>query len=281
MYDNICKLLVEQFPTDFAAWLLGESVPLVELSPTELSLEPIRADSILLQSASTILHLEFQTRPDSSIPFRMLDYCLRIYRRFPHRPLRQIVIYLKPSQSPEVFRDTFELPNTRHRFEVIRLWEQSPSAFFSSPGLLPLAVLTDAPDRTTVLREVAGRIEQIENVDVQKNLTASTDILAGLLLEKAIVRQILRTELMQDSATYQAIIEEGRQKGRQEGRQEGAHFIVLQMLSLKLGDLPEELSARVKQLPTAEIPALGLALNEFESGDDLARWLAFRTADEG
>ncbi|MEL6161259.1 MAG: hypothetical protein AAFQ40_04370 [Cyanobacteria bacterium J06623_5] len=41
MYDNICKLLVEQFPTDFAAWLLGESVPLIELNPTELSLGPL------------------------------------------------------------------------------------------------------------------------------------------------------------------------------------------------------------------------------------------------
>ncbi|MEL6160705.1 MAG: hypothetical protein AAGJ95_10570 [Cyanobacteria bacterium J06554_11] len=139
MYDNICKLLVEQYPADFAAWLLGEPTPLIELSPTELSLEPIRADSLLLQSENTILHLEFQTRPDSNIPFRMLDYCLRIHRRYPNRRLRQIVIYLKPSQFSEVFRDIFELPRTRHEFDVIRLWEQPPSAFFASPRLLPLA----------------------------------------------------------------------------------------------------------------------------------------------
>jgi len=61
MFDNICKFLAENFSTDFATWLLGEPITLTELSPQELSLEPIRADAlILLQSAQNILHLEFQ-----------------------------------------------------------------------------------------------------------------------------------------------------------------------------------------------------------------------------
>ena len=75
MFDNVCKFLAETFPADFAQWLLGEPIPLGELSPSELSLEPIRADSlILLQSEGIILHVEFQTRPDPAIPFRLLDY---------------------------------------------------------------------------------------------------------------------------------------------------------------------------------------------------------------
>ncbi|MEM8810688.1 MAG: flagellar assembly protein H, partial [Cyanobacteria bacterium P01_G01_bin.38] len=42
MFDTVCKFLVETFPTDFATWLLGEPIALSELSPSELSLEPIR-----------------------------------------------------------------------------------------------------------------------------------------------------------------------------------------------------------------------------------------------
>ena len=62
MYDNICKYLAENFQADLATWLLGSPVELTELSPTELSNEPIRADSlILLQSENLILHIEFQT----------------------------------------------------------------------------------------------------------------------------------------------------------------------------------------------------------------------------
>ena len=62
MFDNICKFLAESFSTDFTTWLLGELIELTELSPSELSLEPIRADAlILLQSDQVVLHLEFQT----------------------------------------------------------------------------------------------------------------------------------------------------------------------------------------------------------------------------
>ena len=42
MFDNICKFLAENFSSDFATWLLGEPITLTELSPKELSLEPIR-----------------------------------------------------------------------------------------------------------------------------------------------------------------------------------------------------------------------------------------------
>ncbi|ELR98451.1 hypothetical protein GLO73106DRAFT_00022840 [Gloeocapsa sp. PCC 73106] len=30
MYDNICKVIAQQFPTDLAQWLLGQSVPFFE-----------------------------------------------------------------------------------------------------------------------------------------------------------------------------------------------------------------------------------------------------------
>jgi len=46
MFDNLCKFLVESFTSDFATWLLGEEIAFTELSPQELSLEPIRAGAI-------------------------------------------------------------------------------------------------------------------------------------------------------------------------------------------------------------------------------------------
>jgi predicted transposase/invertase (TIGR01784 family) len=86
MFDPTCKFLAENFPADFATWLLGEPIALTKLSPTELSLEPIRADSlILLSSADIIVHLEFQTEPDPIMAFRMADYYLRLFRRFPNK----------------------------------------------------------------------------------------------------------------------------------------------------------------------------------------------------
>ncbi|MCU0552451.1 MAG: hypothetical protein MUC48_24230 [Leptolyngbya sp. Prado105] len=124
MYDNTCRFLAEHFSSDFASWLLGEPVSLTEIQPTELSLDPIRADAlILLESASTILHLEFQTRPDPDLPFRMFDYRGGGYRRDKTKTMRQVVIYLKQTTSALVHKDDFTLERTRHEFDVVRLWE--------------------------------------------------------------------------------------------------------------------------------------------------------------
>ncbi|NEO95963.1 MAG: Rpn family recombination-promoting nuclease/putative transposase, partial [Moorea sp. SIO3G5] len=147
MFDNTCKFLAESFSEDFASWLLGEPITMTQLSPSELSLEPIRADAlILLNSDDFVLHVEFQTKPDSTMAFRMADYRLRVFRRFPNKQMRQVVIYLTRSTSELVYQTAFEIPGTRHEFEVIRLWEQSTQAFLESTGLLPLAVLTQTPD---------------------------------------------------------------------------------------------------------------------------------------
>lgn len=222
MFDNICKFLVENFSSDFARWLLGKSLTFTELSPSELSLEPIRADAlILLEAEEIVLHLEFQTQPKTDIPFRMIDYRLRVYCRFPFKQMHQVVIYLRQSASELAQQTTFILEKTRHEFEVIRLWEQLTSIFLQYPGLLPFAVLSQTSNRIGTLQQVAQEIIKIPDQRVQNNVAASAFILAGLVLEKDIVQQVLRRELMQESVTYQALVEEGRAEGRAEGRVEG------------------------------------------------------------
>ena len=47
MIDNICKFLAENFSADFASWILGKSITLTKLETSELSTEPIRADSVI------------------------------------------------------------------------------------------------------------------------------------------------------------------------------------------------------------------------------------------
>ncbi|MBL1175071.1 Rpn family recombination-promoting nuclease/putative transposase [Pantanalinema sp. GBBB05] len=223
MFDNICKFLAETFSTDFATWLLGESIELTELSPSELSLEPIRADALILrQSEDVVLHCEFQTEPKADIPFRMADYRLRVYRRFPNKRMQQMVIYLQQTRSERVQQTAFTLERTHHEFDVIRLWEQPTEVFLRSPGLLPFVVLSQTSDRTQVLRQVAQAIDQLPDRQAQSNITASAYVLAGLVLEKEVVGQVLRRDMMQESVTYQEI--------RQEGEQSKAQQIALNMI---------------------------------------------------
>lgn len=222
MFDNICKFLAETFSEDYATWLLGKSISLTTLSPKELSLEPIRADALILeQSDDLVLHLEFQTEPDESMGFRMLDYRVRVHRRFPHKTMHQVVIYLKKTTSALVFQDRFHLPETSHRYRVIRLWEESPEPFLSSPGLLPLAVLTESADPTERLRAVAQVLDTIEDRQTKANLTAATAIFGGLLVKPELIKSILRSEIMKESAVYQEILQEGEQQGFLKGEQQG------------------------------------------------------------
>ena len=248
MFDNVCKFLAENFSEDYATWLLGRPVTLTKLSPTELFLEPIRADSLILeQSEDLVLHLEFQTEPDEKMSFRMLDYRVRVYRRFPNKTMHQVVIYLKPTQSTLVYQDSFQVGKTTHRYRVVRLWEESTELFLNSPGLLPLASLSKSSDPRIILRKVAQSLKSIADNNVRQNLTAATAVFGGLVVKPNIVKTILRSQFMKESAVYQEILQEGLQKGRQEGLLEGKLKTIplLKKLGLLIAEIAEELDIDV------------------------------------
>lgn len=282
MFDNVSKFLIEQYSPDFASWLIGEPITLTELSPSELSLEPIRADAlILLQAADVVLHCEFQTDPDSTMPFRMADYALRVFRRFPQKRLVQVVIYLRPTDSERVQQTTFIANRLRHEFEVVRLWEQPTEIFFQRPGLLPYAVLSRAKgsfavaadDRASILRQVAEAIDALSDRQQQSNLAAASGILAGLVLDKSLIRRVLRRELMQESVIYQELREEAREEVRQEERLEGERSLILRQLARKVGEVPTVAKSQIEALSLTQLEDLGEALLSFTALVDLSQWL--------
>jgi predicted transposase YdaD len=250
MFDNVSKFSVERYSTDFATWLLGESIELTTLSPTELSLEPIRADAlILLQSDDVVLHCEFQTDTSAKIPFRMADYRLRVYRRFPHKRMVQVVIYLRPTDSPLAYETAFRLENLECRFNVVRIWEVEPEVFLATPGLLPYAVLsrTDAPEG--MLRQVVSRLEELPDS----------------ALEGDTIRRVIRSEMMRESVIYQEI--------EQQGELKQAQSLILRQLNRRVGNLSLELETQVKALPLVRLDDLGEALLDFNEMGDLVLWL--------
>jgi predicted transposase/invertase (TIGR01784 family) len=235
MYDDTCRFLAEHFSADFASWLLGESIFLTELKPSELSLDPIRADAlILLESDKSVLHLEFQTRPDPDIPFRLLDYRVRVYRKYPGKPMRQVVIYLKQTGSALVQQTSFSFEQTRHEFSVIRLWEQPSGLFLQYPGLIPFAVLGQSDEPEATLRQVAQAVNQIPDPTTQANLTAASAILAGLRLEKEVIYRLLRRDIMQESTIYRSIQEEAEARGEARGEARKQREIAVNLLQYGL-----------------------------------------------
>ncbi len=278
-YDNICKRLAAEYPSAFVHWLLAVDEADIQKLPTELSLEPIRADALyFMPQRGQILHLEFQTEPQSNppLPLRMLDYWVRLYRQYGWQhghTIEQVVIFLKPTNSEAAYVEQFVARNTIHRYRVLRLWEQDPAPLLEDPALLPLAVLAHTDSPTSLLEQVAARVELIEERQQQSNISAYTEILAGLKFDLDLIRRFLREELMRESEIYQEIQREIREEALQEGRQEEGATLVLRQLARRLGQITPEVREQIQQLPLAQLEELGEALLDFDSMQDLTAWL--------
>jgi len=65
----------------------------------------------------------------------------------------------------------------------------------------------------------------------------------------------------------------GLKRGVRKGRQAGESALVLRQLRRRLGPLPETRRRTIQDLSLPEIEALGEALRDFRSPEDLTHWL--------
>ncbi|MBO1064285.1 MULTISPECIES: DUF4351 domain-containing protein [Nostocales] len=270
-FDNVCKLLAEKYPFDFAKWLLPQAPKTIKVLKTELSIEPIRADFVtFLQTENRILHIEFQTNPQSKppIPFRELDYSVRLIRTY-QVPVTQVVIFLQETNDPIVFTEEYINETTRHRYRVIRMWEQDSALFLNNLALLPLAPLTQTNSPQSLLSQIANNVAKIADRETKQNIAAYTEILAGLRFEKDFIRQLLSEDIMQESVIYQDIL----QKGERIGEQRGEVKFCLRLLNQRFGEIDSLIVEKVKGLPVEQLENLGAALFNISEVADLVTWL--------
>ena len=268
--DNVCKLLAEKYPQDFARWLLAVELP-VKVLKTELSIEPIRADSVtFLRTTNRILHIEFQTLTKSTppIPLRMLDYFVRLVRQY-DVPITQVVIFLQETNNEIAFTEEYVNEITSHRYRVIRMWEQDSTMFLNNPALLPLAPLTRTDSAEQLLSQVAQSFAKISSKESRQEIAAYTEILAGLKFEKDLIRRFLSEDIMRESVIYQDIEKKGENKGEQK---EALSFCML-LLNQRFGELESSIVEKVEVLSIEKLEALGVALLNISQMNDLIAWL--------
>ncbi|QHG16873.1 DUF4351 domain-containing protein [Nostoc sp. ATCC 53789] len=274
-FDNLCKLLSEKHPATFASWVLGTPQTSVKVLKTELSIEPIRADYVtFLQLQGRILHLEFQTKLESTppLPLRMLDYWVRLYRLY-RLPITQVVVLLLPPSPETVIETVFCVETTRHEYRVIRLWEENPELFLNDPALLPLAPLAATTQPQALLQQVVGKVSQLEPRQ-RPEISAYTQILAGLKYNQDLIRQLFREGMMRESVIYQEILAEGEQRGEQRGRKAEGQLLILRQLTRRVGELPQDMLNRIETLSLEQLENLGEALLDFQAIADLEAWFA-------
>jgi predicted transposase YdaD len=191
----------------------------------------------------------------------MLDYWLRIYRKY-LCPIQQVVIFLKETNSPDVFVDRLIVGNTRHQYQVIRIWEQDSKTLLKSPALLPLAVLAKTDEPNKLLQQVALEIDKIEEQAQQNTIAACVELLAGLKFEKQLIKQYFREETMEESVIYQEIINRGKLQ------------LIFRLLKRRIGEISAKLESQIKELSGEKLDELSEAILDFSQPDDLVNWIA-------
>jgi predicted transposase/invertase (TIGR01784 family) len=96
---------------------------------------------------------------------------------------------------------------------------------------------------------------------LQNELMGAAYLLGGLVLDRELIGKVIRRDVMRESVTYQAVLEESREEGREEGRKEGREEgqqekAVAIARNLLQQEMAIALIAQVTGLTIAEVEAL-------------------------
>jgi len=288
--DNLCKRLAEEYPDSFARWLFGARGQ-VKVEKTEISREPIRADSVIFShDGQETLHTEFQTtsKSDLPLPLRLLDYYVGLKRLNPDQRVRQVVVVLK--ETGERVPDRYEDERTLHTYDVVKLWEVDARELLKDEGLLPLATLCRAESGAKLLSEVAAGVGRIKSPEQRRDTLNSSRMLAGLRYDKDLIIKILKgSDMLEESVIYQDIFQKGQRQGEKVGEKRGekrgetrglqkeSRKVALRQLEHRFGKLSQGAQQQIGRLRTEQLEALCDALLDFRSKADLTRWLKQNT----
>jgi predicted transposase YdaD len=204
----------------------------VEVIDTDVSTVSAAADKALLirDPEPWVLHVELQSSWDGTMPRRLHHYNAFLEYRWEVAVHSLVILLRREADSPQMdgtYQRAFgtETPYRYFRYQVVRLWQLPLKVLLEGGlGLLPLAPLTDEaePQLPAVIRRMQERITGGSSGDEAANLWTATDVLLGLRYSRDFIDQLLQgVGTMEDSVTYQAIVEKGYRRGLEKGRDEG------------------------------------------------------------
>ncbi len=160
------------------------------------------------------------------------------------------------------------------RYRVVRVWEKDPEAVLAGPlATLPLAPLADvSEDRLPdVVQRMEQRIDTEAVAEAVGMLWTTTYLLMGLKYDPELTRQLLKgVRAMKESATYQAILEEGEERGILKGEILTLRKVLLRQGTRRFG-APDALTlAAIEAIESADIlEALVDRVSDVENWPDL------------
>jgi hypothetical protein len=242
------------------------------------------------EDAYILVHIENQASAQPEFAKRMFRYFARLHEShgLPVYPIA-IFSYKEPkTRQPSEYRVVVkDLSVLDFRFRAIQLNRLNWRDYLNSENPVATALMAQmnvAPkDRPKVkleclrgfvkqgwdparLRLLLGYVDSYLPLEGEQREQFNEGLNAAGLAEKEDVMEIV-------TSWEREGIAKGRREGLQEGLQAGTVQLVLRLLRRRVGALSEDREARVRRLPVERLEALGEALLDFQSVDDLDAWL--------
>jgi predicted transposase YdaD len=231
-FDVTLKSLLEDSPADWPA-LAGVSATDVTVIDADIATLSGAADKVLRlgDEPPRIMHFEFQSGPDASLPRRMNVYNAALEDRH-DLPVASVAVLLCSQANLSTITGSYERwlpgetdPYRVFRYQVLRVWEMPVDRLLQGGvarvALAPIGAVSEV-DLPAIVREMKQRFRSVTDRGRLGRLWTAVYVLMGMRYDQALIDQLLEGVLgMKESVTYQAIVAEGLAEGRTRGLAEG------------------------------------------------------------
>jgi predicted transposase/invertase (TIGR01784 family) len=306
-HDQLFKELLSTFFIEFLELFLPQVAAAIEpdsvvFLPQEYFADLTTGDTKIIdllaqvrlagQEVGFLIHLEAQASSKTLFARRMFFYFARLHQKHLQRIYPIVVFSFDEPYREEADQYVVEFDGLKvmeFNFKTIQLnrlnWrdflnQQNPvaAALMSKMRIEPadrprvkveclrlLATLKLNPARTKL---ISGFVDTYLRLNVQEEQVFQEAVGTIETTEREGIMQIVTSWMEQGIA-------EGEQRGRTEGRTEEARSLILRQLTRKLGlsTLPASTEAQIQSLVLPQLEALGEALLDFSSVEDLSMWM--------
>ncbi|MCC5609986.1 Rpn family recombination-promoting nuclease/putative transposase [Nostoc sp. CHAB 5834] len=273
--DTIFYKLFKQFP-GLLFELVDEPPPEAQnyqFESVEVKETAFRIDGVFLPPANavskTVFFAEVQFQKDEDLYHRFFsELFLFLYRNsIRYDDWFGVIIFASRSLEPS--------NSTIHRAllesgQVRRVYLDELGDLREQPLGLGLMLLTNVTSETEAVEGARFLLEQAR----QQSEQAIIDLVTTIIVYKfsKLSREEIATMLGLNLEEPRAILE-AKEEGREEGKVEGERTIILRLLNRRVGNIPDTLLSQIQGLSLEQLEALGDAMFDFSSLEDLSGWL--------
>ncbi len=278
--DIVLKDIFEEVPYRFSKLL--SPAPIKELLPTNLPSTELRVDFLAKLEDESILHMEFQSFNDPTMPWRMLRYYTAIAEKYQTHNIKQLVVYVGNEKLR--MRSSLKIKNLVFKYEILDIRQIDCKILLESQDPVDriMACLCKVEDEGYLIEKLVETLEGMEEEqrkDYIMKLLTLTELRPKLRIRLSeevrhmpiVVRpediKLPKRKLRKD-ILYRLGLEEGKQIGLEEGKQIGfqegeiigiekgllksSQEMVIAIIEGKLGYVPEGVSDRIRSVKDRE-----------------------------